>query len=611
MHRPSFVAIRVAAAAAISLSAITAVFGSSGVGAAAPGVTVPAPADGSSTDQVIVTFDKPGRRLGQADLDAAARGASSARTFGTRSEIVKLPSAQSGATLNATMQRLAKRNGVVRVEADQRMHLVTNDTQYGEQWDLTSPSSGAVGIDVEGAWAITTGSSSIRVAVIDTGYLDHVDIQGRIVGGYDFISDYRIANDGNGRDADAHDTGDWITTQEARSGFFRGCQVRNSSWHGSHVSGTIGAATNNNTGIAGINQVSLIVPIRVLGKCGGYTTDIVDGMRWAAGLSVSGVPTNQHPANVLSLSLGGGGACSSTYQNAINEITNAGAVVVVAAGNSDANAANYSPASCNGVVTVAATGKAGSRSYYSNYGNTIELAAPGGDRLADNGDTILSTINSGTRGPSGSDIYAKYQGTSMATPHVSGVVSLMLSANANLSPAQVTQMLQSSATPFPGGSSCTNVCGAGIVNAAAAVSAANGDGGTTSTSSTTSTTTSTTTSSTTTTSTTTSSTTSTSTTTPAGVPGAFDKLSPSNGQTGLKGRIIFDWGSASNAAGYEVCLDSAPNGRCDGTWTSVSGTSASASGLAKRTTFEWQVRAVNGTGSTDADDGTWFVFTTR
>ncbi len=330
----------------------------------------------------------------------------------------------------------------------------------------------------------------------------------------------------------------------------------------------------------------------MLGKCGGYTSDIVDGMRWAAGLPVDPVPENQHPAQVLSLSLGGSGACSNVYQSAVDDVTAAGATVVVAAGNSDADAAGYTPASCDGVITVAATGQAGNRSYYSNYGNTIELAAPGGDRLADGGDTILSTVNSGTRSPvEGGDSYAKYQGTSMATPHVSGVVSLMLSAQPGLSPAQIDQILRQTATPFPDGSSCTGVCGAGIVDAAEAVAAAAGTNPTTTTS--------------------TVATTTTTTTIAAGVPGDFGKITPADLATDLKGRIVFTWGSSAGAAGYEVCLDSAPNDSCDGSWTAIGGTSASASGLAKSTRYEWQVRAVNTAGSTDSDAGQWFVFTTR
>jgi serine protease len=598
---------RLAAVAAVTVSAVVVVTVTTGepVGAAVP-------AGDAITDRVIITFDRPGRRLAAADR--AAVGVASVRGFGARGEIVRLPSRLEGAALDAALQRIVRRPGVVRVEADALMQIVTSDTEYARQWDLVPPSSGVFGIDVEGAWATTTGSSSVRVAVIDTGYVEHADLAGRIVGGYDFISDSRIGNDGNGRDGDARDTGDWITSSEARRGFFRGCQTGSSSWHGTHVAGTIGAATDNGTGIAGINQVSQIVPVRVLGKCGGYTSDIVDGMRWAAGLTVAGVPTNPYPAQVLSLSLGGGGACTATYQNAIDEITAAGAVVVVAAGNSNADAAAYSPASCAGVVTVASTGKAGNRAHYSNYGSTVELAAPGGDRTAD-GFTILSTLNSGTTSPvAGGDVYVDYQGTSMATPHVTGVVSLMLSVAPGLTPSQVTSLLRSSATPFPVGSTCIGSCGAGILNAAAAVAAAAGSGPSTTTSTTTTTVLPTTTTSTTTTSTTTTTTvlpTTTTTEPPSAAPGTFGKLSPADNARNLRGRVTLTWSASTGATEYQVCVDATPNGSCDGVWSTIAGTAAQTSSLARRTTYEWQVRAANGAGTTDADGGRWYTFTSR
>ena len=214
----------------------------------------------------------------------------------------------------------------------------------------------------------------------------------------------------------------------------------------------------------------MILPVRVLGKCGGFTSDIVDGLRWAAGLSVSGVPVNANPARVANLSLGGSGSCDSTWQNGINAVTAAGMVVVVAAGNSSSNASNFNPASCNGVITVAATNRSGSKAWYSNYGATVEISAPGGE-TSTSANGILSTLNTGTTIPA-ADSYVYYQGTSMAAPHVTGVVSLMLSLNPSLTPAQVLTILQSTARPFPGGSTCnTSLCGSGMLDAAAAVNA--------------------------------------------------------------------------------------------------------------------------------------------
>lgn len=389
----------------------------------------------------------------------------------------------------------------------------------GFQWDLFDPVGG---INMPAAWDITTGSSSINVAVIDTGaLLNHPDLAGRFIGGYDMISDCAVANDAQpgpctwnsgsqapdlaSRDSDASDPGDWITAAENTGGsasppysWFEGCADPNvpntsesSSWHGSHVAGTIAASPNNGIGIAGINWVSKVVPLRVLGKCGGYDTDIADAMIWAAGGSVPGAPANANPARVLSLSLGGGGGCDSTSQAAITAANSLGAVVVVAAGNENSNAANSSPGNCNGVITVAATNKSGRRSWYSNYGAMVEIAAPGGS--ADGSDTnILSTINAGATSPTASYVYQNYAGTSMATPHVSGVASLMLSVNPALTPGQVLSKIQTTARVFPTpgpvcnatpqASTCnctTALCGSGILNAGAAVASSVAAGTTT------------------------------------------------------------------------------------------------------------------------------------
>ena len=336
---------------------------------------------------------------------------------------------------------------------------VPNDPQYNSQWHYHEP----YGINLPQAWEVTTGNSNVVVAVIDTGHRPHVDLAGRIVGGYDFITNVQVANDGNGRDADPQDPGDWITSAESSSGPFAGCPVRNSSWHGTHVAGTIGAVTNNGQGVAGVNWGAKLLSVRVLGKCGGSTSDITDAMRWAAGLPVTGVPDNPNPARVLNLSLGGPIACSSTWQSAINTVNAVGSIVVVAAGNSNTNAATFTPASCNGVITVGATNRNGVRAWYSNYGSVVDVSAPGGES-GSNG--VLSTSNTGTQGPV-SDSYAYMQGTSMAAPHVAGVVSLMLAINPTLNFTQTETILKLTAKPFGPGHTCTGAtsCGAGIVNA--------------------------------------------------------------------------------------------------------------------------------------------------
>ena len=334
------------------------------------------------------------------------------------------------------------------------------DPSYTQQWDLYEATGG---INAPAAWDKSTGAG-INVAVIDTGYRPHADLSGQILPGYDFISTLNVANDGSGRDTDASDPGDWTPAGSCGTGIPAGDQ--SSSWHGTHVAGTIAARTNNGLGIAGIAYNARIVPARVLGRCGGYTSDIADAIVWSSGGTVTGVPANANKARVLNLSLGGTGACDTTTQNAINSARSRGAVVVVAAGNSNTNASTSNPANCAGVITVAATNRAGGKASYSNYGTNVTIAAPGGD----SGAGILSTLNAGTTTPA-ADSYAWYMGTSMATPHVAGVVALMLAANPNLTPDDVAARLKSTARPFP--QACSG-CGAGIVNAAAAVNAALG-----------------------------------------------------------------------------------------------------------------------------------------
>ena len=336
--------------------------------------------------------------------------------------------------------------------------IVPNDPFFINQWDFMGAPGGA---RIQDAWSQTTGSNNIRTAVLDTGAINHPELANRWLGGYDFISNATIARDGNGRDSDPTDVGDWDGAW---------CnQGSPSSWHGTHVSGTIGAETNNSQGVSGINGVSRILPVRVLGACGGYMSDIADALAWSSGATISGVPNNPNPARVINLSLGGEGPCSALEQSAINQALTNNAVVVVAAGNENANAANYVPANCNGVITVAANGSRGQRAYYSNYGSTIEITAPGGDFQDGSSGGILSTLGVGDTTLTGYS-YAYYQGTSMAAPHVAGIVSLMLSRNSTLTPGQVTNLLQNTAQVFPTGTGrdCnTSICGAGIVDAAA------------------------------------------------------------------------------------------------------------------------------------------------
>jgi len=372
--------------------------------------------------------------------------------------VVKADRPLDAAESELLMRRLAADPNVEYVEVDQLMHatLVPNDSRLSEQWGFGTSNAS---INVRPAWDKATGTGVV-VAVIDTGITNHPDLNANILPGYDFISDAAMARDGGGRDNNANDEGDWYAANECGAGY----PASNSSWHGTHVAGTIAAVTNNTTGVAGTAYNAKVVPVRVLGKCGGYTSDIADAIVWASGGTVSGVPANANPAEVINMSLGGGGTCSSTYQNAINGAVSRGTTVVVAAGNSNTNVSSSVPANCANVIAVAATTSAGARASFSNYGAGIDVSAPG--------QAILSTLNSGTTVP-GAASYASYNGTSMAAPHVAGVVALVQSvAPTALSPAAIETLLKNTARALPG--ACSGGCGAGIVDADAAVTAALG-----------------------------------------------------------------------------------------------------------------------------------------
>jgi len=429
-------------------------------------------ADEVITDRIIVKYKSTmaganAMSMSQTAIDRVAQTAGHRfqhmRRLATGAQLMKLEKRTSKAELEAIIARLQQDPQVEYAEPDRLMQPMAtpNDSNYNQQWHYFEATGG---LNLPTAWDVTQGEGVV-VGVIDTGYRPHADLNANILPGYDMISDTNVAQDGNGRDSDARDPGDWSPAGACGAGQ----PARSSSWHGTHVAGTIAAVTNNGTGVAGVAYKSKIVPIRVLGRCGGYTSDIADGIIWGAGGNVSGVPANANPAQVLNLSLGGGGGCDNTTQNAINTARSLGTTVVVAAGNSNANAGNYSPASCSGVVTVASTNRAGSRAYYSNYGSVVDVAAPGGETSV-NSNGVLSTLNSGSQGP-GSDSYAFYQGTSMAAPHVAGAAALLYAVDSGITPTEVESILKSTARSFPG--SCSQ-CGSGIVDAAAAVNAASG-----------------------------------------------------------------------------------------------------------------------------------------
>lgn len=414
---------------------------------------------GEATGRYIIKF-KAGsaeHRDPQAALDSAGRGLGlglrMVRRLAIDAELFEVDRALPTQAAEAMMRALAKNPNVEFIEADALMtvQLTPNDSRYPEQWHYFEATGG---INAPTAWDRTSGSG-VRVAVLDTGVTAHTELSSNLVGGYDFISDPAAARDGDGRDSNPRDEGDWYLAGEC------GKEVgSNSSWHGTHVAGTVAAVTNNTAGVAGVAYGARVVPIRVLGKCGGALSDIAEAIVWASGGSVTGVPANSHPAEVINMSLGGIASCGSTYQTAIDSAVARGSVIIVAAGNHNVDVSNARPANCNNVVAIAATTRSGSRASFSNYGSLIDLSAPG--------ESILSTWNSGTTTP-GSQSYRLMNGTSMAAPHVAGVAALMQSLKVS-TPAQIESLLKQTARALPG--TCTGGCGTGIVHARAAIDAA-------------------------------------------------------------------------------------------------------------------------------------------
>lgn len=329
-----------------------------------------------------------------------------------------------------------------------------DDPYYQYQWDMWH-NSYYNGIDLESQWNQWFNDDpaevgdGVTVAILDTGITEHPDLVS--AGGYDFISDLGTSNDGDLRDSDPSDPGDWTGDPLDPDNF------SSSSWHGTHVHGTIAAQMDNGMGVVGIAPAADILDIRVLGKGGGWTSDIVDGLMWAAGLSVDGVDDNPTPAKVANLSLGGPGSCDSEslWQDAIWATREAGMLTVVSAGNDGSLAGAKTPASCQGVITVAASGPTGNRSWYSNFDVNVDVTAPGGDdfdyAFARSDvyyyNMILSTWNNGETSP-GDATYGFMEGTSMAAPHVTGIVALIYSVNPDLTPDQARAALTGINVPF-------------------------------------------------------------------------------------------------------------------------------------------------------------------
>lgn len=426
------------------------------------------------------------------DVGVSIRGASEAGN----AALMKFTHPLSGQNLEDAMRRVRLHPDVAWVEPDmfvKQRQTVPNDTEFPFQWHLQIPALGnPAAMNLPNAWSLTTGNAVV-VAVVDSGVrFDHPELvslgtvgpAARLLPGYDLVSEVDVANDGNGRDPDASDPGDWITAGDTQTALFDGCEVSDSSWHGTFIAGQIAAATNNLAGIAGINWGARILPVRVSGKCGALVSDLLDGMRWAAGLPVAGLPVNANPARVINVSFGGDRACSPAYQDTINAATDAGALVVVAAGNSAS--ALTRPADCQRVMAVAAVRKDGAKTTYSSFGPQVALSAPGGSDEAGGVNLLLSTVNNGATTP-GLNGFGYRQGTSFAAPQAVGVASLMLAVNDALTPLALIERMKLAARPhenvargacaLPSSGLCkctTTTCGAGLLDAAVSLQIATG-----------------------------------------------------------------------------------------------------------------------------------------
>ncbi len=483
-----------------------------GIALAALGLAVPAAAAPPSVNGLIVKLRDGAEATQGADarLDRALRAsglAASARHLAARSRHLDFGARLPRDEADRLARRLAESpdvEWVVPNEREQRLD-VPQDPRFAAgfadsgQWWLF-PAGGSNQNDIEDrrrgvpgvqtAWSTSRGSADVVVAVLDTGITQHPDLRAGVLPGRDFVSTVEYANDGDGWDADPSDPGDWVSESDrsARPALFGDCEVADSSWHGTAIAGLLAADTDNSLGVASISWAGRVLPVRVAGKCGAEVADIVTGMRWAAGLQVydgrgRAVPLNANPARIVNISFGGSAACNAAYQDAIDELAAVGVVVVAAAGNE--HGAVKRPASCRGVIGVAALNRDGFKASYSNFGAAVVIATAGGDPryfgnwgmvLGDDG--LLTVGNNGTTWP-GSANYVREAGTSFATPVVAGVVGLMLGVNPSLRVAQIVEGLQRSARPHvvspkigacsdlnPGRCVCsTSTCGAGILDA--------------------------------------------------------------------------------------------------------------------------------------------------
>ena len=439
------------------------------------------------TQTVRRTLDAAMVRSGITPPASASRKTRSAapepvRRLGSGAELIALPPGLTSGNVHQLVQEIAADPAVRYVEVDTLQHpmqaqapFVPNDAHYAShQWHFHDPLGGA---NVPGAWQVTRGEGVV-VAVIDTGILaEHPDFKNtRLLPGYDFITDPFISRRREiGPAPGAADLGDW-SAGVVECG--PGAEARTSGWHGTHVAGTIAQSTHNEIGGAGVAPGVTVLPVRVLGRCGGWTSDIIDAITWASGGSVPHVPDNPNPAQVLNLSLGGSKSCSSAYQEAIDAAISRGAIIVAAAGNSSEDVSGVQPAGCRNMIAVGASSGSGHKADYSNYGDRIDLAAPGGDKQGGNLGYIWQAGYTGPTTPqSGTYNYVGYTGTSMAAPHVAATAALVQAARVRfgrlpLSQSRMEAVLVASARPFPRQPPPGKPIGRGILDTTAAVAMA-------------------------------------------------------------------------------------------------------------------------------------------
>jgi serine protease len=496
------------------------------------------------------------QRLGAQRVSALSKSAGlaleSVRPMAGDATVVRLPQPMPLSQAQAVIERLRADADVEWAAPDlpvrRQQTQVPPDQGFATlQWNLFAPTTAFAtpttaggtkvftptgGANLPAAWARSVGSASVTVAVIDTGVaLGHRDLRGRMLPGYDFVSSAAlqgdqpnlpanfVSNDGDGRDADPSDPGDWVTAAE-ESQYPVACRnsTAPSSWHGTHMAGIVAAQWGNDvdtaintirpgTRLAGIGPALRILPIRALGKCGGTSSDVIDAMYWAVGLPVTGVQTNPNPARVINLSLGGlGGACvaGTTYFDAINAVLRTGAIVLAATGNGGEDGIGdegaLQPANCPGVFGITAHSVNGDSAVYANTARRTNLSevlisAPGGGapfqlpvvpplEPSDNANVIWSTGLFGATIPTSpvsatdtrsGDSILGLTGTSPATPQVAATVAMMLSVNPALTRDQVRGILVASARPHPPGTYCgpgqpgETTCGAGLLDAGAAL----------------------------------------------------------------------------------------------------------------------------------------------